>query len=223
MTDSVRIEAMFRTAMEVLRDSPEPLTKRQVTDAVASSFDFTPYENHRDRQGRPRWEVMLGWQTGNAATIGWIIKRDSRWSLTEAGFDALETYPGAKLYTEMARRHHEIRKQRQQAHDQLSGNEQLIADALAVVAGGVGPPTRTLPRQLTCPRSSYLTSLRTLTSPAHTEWRTKTAHCLATACVISATGVATSHNGSKPRAQRSTRRGVWPPMTLCRGGRSGTG
>ncbi|MBP2707398.1 AAA family ATPase [Microbispora sp. RL4-1S] len=136
MADSVRIEAMFRTAMEVLRDSPEPLTKRQVTEAIASRFKFTPYEDQRDDHGRPRWEVMLGWRTGDAGTVGWITKRDGQWALTEPGIDALETYSEAELFAELLRRYQEIRKHRIQAHKALSGSEQLLANALGAVPGG---------------------------------------------------------------------------------------
>ncbi|WP_182883948.1 AAA family ATPase [Microbispora sp. H10949] len=136
MADSVRIEAMFRTAMEVLRDSPEPLTKRQVTEAIASRFEFTPYEDQRDDHGRPRWEVMLGWRTGDAGTVGWITKRDGQWALTEPGLDALETHSETELFAELLRRYQEIRKHRLQAHKALSGSEQLLANALGVVPGG---------------------------------------------------------------------------------------
>ncbi|MGC5015120.1 AAA family ATPase [Streptosporangium sp. DT93] len=136
MAESVRIEAMFHTAMELLRDNLEPLTKQQVMDLVASRFEFTEYEDHRDDQGRPRWRVMLGWRTGDAATIGWIIKRGGQWSLTDAGIEALETYSQSELFAELVRRYQEIRKHRLQAQKALSGNEQLIANALGVVPAG---------------------------------------------------------------------------------------
>ncbi|MBG0818400.1 AAA family ATPase [Planomonospora sp. ID82291] len=143
MTDSVRIEAIFRTAMEVLRDSVEPLSKQQVVDAVAGRFDFTPYEAHLDERGRPRWQVALGWRSGDAATIGWIIKR-GHWFLTEAGIEALATYSESELFAELLRRYQEIRRHRTHALKQLSGSEQLLVEALGSVPAGAWTSYRDL-------------------------------------------------------------------------------
>ena len=56
---------------------------------------LTPYELSVDKSGQPRYDRAVGFHTGDAATVGWMSKLGG-WSITEAGIEALETYPDAR-------------------------------------------------------------------------------------------------------------------------------
>jgi 5-methylcytosine-specific restriction enzyme B len=127
---------LLRTALEVLRDAGGPLQVRQVLDAVAGRVELTPDELGRYDSGQPRWDVAVRFFTGDAATLGWMTKRGG-WAITEAGLEALETYPGTdELFSELQRRYREIDRRRKQAQQNLSDVQQFIAETLRLVESG---------------------------------------------------------------------------------------
>ncbi|EOD67655.1 ATPase [Amycolatopsis vancoresmycina DSM 44592] len=122
--------------MEVMRDLGAPTPGREVLAQVAERVEFTDYELEPiDKNGQTRWENHLRWHTGDAATIGWLTKVGG-WSLTEAGGLALDTFPGDALHAELRRRLAETLRQRKQALQRLSGEEQTISRALSLVGPG---------------------------------------------------------------------------------------
>lgn len=133
---TVRGALLLRTALEVLREAAAPLQVRQVVDAIAKRVELTPDELERYDSGQPRWDVAVRFFTGDAATIGWMTKRGG-WAITEAGLDALETYPSpGDLLSELQRRYREIDRRRKQAQANLSDVQQFIADTLRLVEPG---------------------------------------------------------------------------------------
>ncbi|MGH3620395.1 MAG: AAA family ATPase, partial [Sciscionella sp.] len=132
---AVRAALLLRTCMEILREATEPMAAAQVYAEVAKRVSLTAYEAELDRSGYPRWHTSARYQTGDAATVGWLTKVGG-WSLTEAGEAALDTFPGDALHAEVRRRLTETLQQRRQALKQLSGEEQTIARALALVVPG---------------------------------------------------------------------------------------
>jgi 5-methylcytosine-specific restriction enzyme B len=133
---SVRRALLVRAALEVLRDADGPLEPREAIERVERRVQFTPYELEPSPRGQPRWKVAIGWHTGDAATVGWMTKRGG-WSITEAGIEALETYPGPReLLAELDRMNVEIRKRRKAAQESLSDVQQFIADTLRLVEAG---------------------------------------------------------------------------------------
>ncbi|WP_167530496.1 MGMT family protein [Microbispora hainanensis] len=54
--------------------------------------------------GQARWWAQLGFRTGEAASIGWMTKRNG-WAITEAGIRALDDFEGTELYQEMVRQY----------------------------------------------------------------------------------------------------------------------
>ena len=88
------------------------------------------------RSGSSRWETALQFHSGDAATVGWITKRGG-WAITEAGLEALDTYPTAgELYSELNRRYREIDQRRKQAYQNLSEFQQFIAATIQLVEAG---------------------------------------------------------------------------------------
>lgn len=132
----VRAGLLLRACMEILREAQMPLPGRDVLTEVAARHTLTDYELEVNRGRQPRWETHLRYQTGDAATIGWLSKLEGKWSLTEAGEAALDAFPGDTLFSEVRRRLNETLLLRKQALNQLSGDEQEIARALALVVPG---------------------------------------------------------------------------------------
>nr|WP_225311654.1 MGMT family protein [Microbispora cellulosiformans] len=54
--------------------------------------------------GQARWWAQLGFRTGEAASLGWMTKRNG-WAITEAGVRALQEFPGTEFYRELARQY----------------------------------------------------------------------------------------------------------------------
>ena len=132
----VQRAALVRAALEALRDADGPLKPRQVEDEVERRVELTPHESEQYADGRARWRVHLGFYSGDAATIGWITKRNG-WSITEAGIEALDAYPTPdQLLAELIRLYREIDQRRKAAQQNLSDVQQFIANALLMVEPG---------------------------------------------------------------------------------------
>jgi 5-methylcytosine-specific restriction protein B len=126
----------LRACFEVMREASGPLPGRDVIARTGQRLRPTSYEQQIVRGDQPRWDNHLRWWTGDAATIGWMTKRDGLWSLTDAGEAALDSYDEEQLFAELKRRYREIRQQRAQAVEDLSKDQQIIAKALSVVDAG---------------------------------------------------------------------------------------
>ena len=132
----VQRAALVRAAMEALRDADGPLKPRQVEDEVERRVELTPHELDHYADGRDRWRVHLGFYTGDAATVGWITKRNG-WAITEAGIEALDAYPTPdELLAELNRLYREIDQRRKEAQVSLSDVQQFIAKTLRLVEPG---------------------------------------------------------------------------------------
>jgi 5-methylcytosine-specific restriction protein B len=127
---------LVRTTLEVLRDADGPLQPREAVDQIERRVQFTPYELERSADRQSRWKVHLSFYTGDAATVGWITKRGG-WAITEAGIEALETYPTSdELLAELNRLYREIDQRRKEAQVSLSDVQQFIAKTLRLVEPG---------------------------------------------------------------------------------------
>jgi 5-methylcytosine-specific restriction protein B len=137
MSEGVRYGLLVRTCLEVLRDTGERMHGRAVLDEVAKRINLTDAELKPHKSGAPAWNVAARFHTGDAATAGWMVKRDRLWWITEAGRKALETYPDPDvLYAEIARRYREVHRSRKQARKKYESRLHTIADALELVKVG---------------------------------------------------------------------------------------
>jgi 5-methylcytosine-specific restriction enzyme B len=134
--EQVRRGLLVKTVLEVLRDAGTKVPQNQVLEDLRRRVQLTPYELSLDNSGRSRWETALGWHSGGAATMGWRSKIGG-WSITDAGIDALETYPDANdLFREMQRLNREVEQRRKQALQNLTDVHQFIATIVQVVEPG---------------------------------------------------------------------------------------
>jgi 5-methylcytosine-specific restriction enzyme B len=132
----VQRATLVRAAMEALRDAAGPLKPRQVEDEVERRVQLTPRELDHYKDGRARWRVHLGFYTGDTATVGWITKRNG-WAITEAGLEALDSYPTPdELLAELNRLYREIDQRRRAAQESLSDVQQFIVKTLGAVESG---------------------------------------------------------------------------------------
>ncbi|GAA4512863.1 hypothetical protein GCM10023191_079210 [Actinoallomurus oryzae] len=104
MSFAEHIAPIFRAAMEVLRDAGRPLQPAEVREAVAARVTIDPEHENPNAHGQVRWHSQLGFRTGEAASLGWMTKRNG-WAITEAGIQALEEFPGDELYRALGRQY----------------------------------------------------------------------------------------------------------------------
>ena len=134
--DRVRRGLLLKTALEILRDAGTKVPQGQVLEEVRRQVALTPHELSLDKSGLPRYDRAVGFHIGDAATVGWASKIGG-WSITDAGIEALETYPDAdELFAELRRLYREIDQRRKQAQQSLSGVQQFITTTLRLVEPG---------------------------------------------------------------------------------------
>jgi 5-methylcytosine-specific restriction protein B len=81
--------------------------------------------------------TYLGYHTGAAASVGYMVKMDAHWSITEAGLAALELHPSADvLLLHTWRRYRDIVAGRQRSHQRYESKVATIAEALDRVPRG---------------------------------------------------------------------------------------
>jgi 5-methylcytosine-specific restriction protein B len=134
--EHVRRDLLVKTVLEILRDAGTKVPPSQALDELRRRLELSPYELSVDNSGLPRYNRAVGFQTLGASTIGWMSKTGG-WSITDAGIEALATYPDASdLGTELQRFYREVDQRRRQALQNLSEVHQFIATTLQMVAPG---------------------------------------------------------------------------------------
>jgi 5-methylcytosine-specific restriction protein B len=138
MPEGVRSALLLRTCLETLNDAADPMHGRDVVRRVAARVELTPVELEPVKSGVPRWNVDVRFHSGDAATIGWLVKQSNLWWITEAGRAALDRYESADdLFDELQQRSREVDRSRKQASKKYSGALGAIADALSLVPTGM--------------------------------------------------------------------------------------
>src|SRR5258705_8803695 len=130
-TKEVRSALLLWTCLEVLRDRGVRVPKREVYADLARRVDLTDAEQAQGRDGVPRWVTYVGYHTSAAASVGFVVKMDAHWSITEAGLSALELHrsPNA-LFLHIWRRYREILAGRQRSYQRIEMSLATIAGAL---------------------------------------------------------------------------------------------
>ncbi|MEV0663576.1 MGMT family protein [Actinomadura luteofluorescens] len=134
MSFAEHIAPIFRTAMEILRDEGRPLQPTEVREAVASRVTIDPEHERPNAHGQIRWHSQLGFRTGEAASLGWMTKRNG-WAITQAGIQALEDFPGDELYRALGRQYR-ARRQASETRTYADPRWKRVREALAEVAPG---------------------------------------------------------------------------------------
>ena len=101
MAETVRYALLVRTCLEVLRDRGGEMPGRAVLDEIARRIDLTDVERKLHQSGDPAWLVAARYIAGDAATVGWMVKRNNLWWITDAGREALDAYPRTKYESQL--------------------------------------------------------------------------------------------------------------------------
>jgi 5-methylcytosine-specific restriction protein B len=134
--EHVRRDLLVKTVLEILRDAGTKVPPSQVLDELRRRVELTSYELSVDNSGLQRYNRAAGFHTLEAATIGWMSKIGG-WSITDAGTEALETYPEPwGLWAELQRLYRGVDQRRRQALQNLSEVHQFIATTLLLVDPG---------------------------------------------------------------------------------------
>ncbi|WP_182905642.1 MGMT family protein [Microbispora sp. H13382] len=99
-----KISPILRATLELLREAGRPLRPEEVREEVEGRVAIPPDLRGPNAQGQARWWAQLGFRTGEAASLGWMTKRNG-WAITEAGVRALDDFAGTELYRELARQY----------------------------------------------------------------------------------------------------------------------
>ncbi|WP_169946304.1 MGMT family protein [Microbispora sp. H11081] len=94
------ISPILRAALELLREAGRPLPPQEVREEVARRVTIPPELLGSNAHGQARWWAQLGFRTGEAASLGWMTKRNG-WAITEQGVRALDDFEGTELYREL--------------------------------------------------------------------------------------------------------------------------
>jgi 5-methylcytosine-specific restriction protein B len=137
MAESVRYGLLVRTCLKVLRDSGQRMHGKAVLDEVAIRIELNEAELRPNNSGVPAWVVAARFHTGDAATAGWMVKRESLWWITDEGRAALDTYqdPDA-LLAEINRIYRDVARGRKQARKKYESKLATIASILELVPPG---------------------------------------------------------------------------------------
>ncbi|MEV5826033.1 hypothetical protein AB0L25_10690 [Spirillospora sp. NPDC052242] len=134
MSFTEHIAPIFRAALEVLREEGRPMQPAEVREAVATRVAIAPEHESLNAHGQVRWHAQLGFRTGEAASLGWMTKRNG-WAITPVGSQALEEFSGDELYRELVQRYR-ARRQATEVRSYTDPRWAQVRDALARVAPG---------------------------------------------------------------------------------------
>ncbi|MEU8108386.1 hypothetical protein AB0C18_32215 [Nonomuraea muscovyensis] len=108
MSFAEQIMPIFRATLEVLREAGAPMPSGAVREAVAEHVEIPRDLQIPDAHGETRWWSQVIFRTGEAASLGWMAKRNG-WSITGVGIKALEDFPNVAIYRELQRQYRERR------------------------------------------------------------------------------------------------------------------
>ena len=136
MTEELRRPLLLRTAVEVLRDTQGPVPAGDVLSAIEQRVALNEHELSRNNSGFARFDTFVRFSSGWLASVGWITKSSDGWLLTDAGRDAMETYPDPDFLKELSRRYRQERKAKRLAPGWKDARWPLVRDAVDAVGPG---------------------------------------------------------------------------------------
>ncbi|MGN9911109.1 McrB family protein [Phytohabitans sp. LJ34] len=139
MTQPIRSGLLLRTCLEVLAEAPDRgrMSNQAVLAAIAERVELTDFERGKVKSGGDRWKVDVNFLSSMAATIGWMVKRNSQWWITAAGLEALRAWSTPEeLVQEVGRQYRQVDNRRKAARARYAGKIDVIGSALAQVPEG---------------------------------------------------------------------------------------
>lgn len=88
-----RTGVLLQTLFKVLLEHADGLAARVAIETAADRIQLTEHEAGSYESGVRRFDKILRFSTIDAVKAGWLNKNKGIWSLTEAGQEALKTFP----------------------------------------------------------------------------------------------------------------------------------
>ena len=127
---------LARVLLEVLRDAAAPLAAKDAVARVSDAVELNERELSLNPSGFARFDTYLRFLSSWASAIGWMAKRGG-WSITEAGVDALDQFPGDELAREIVRRYQKHQKGKKQTQKSFPHPEwKRVVAAVGLVEAG---------------------------------------------------------------------------------------
>lgn len=93
----------FRALFELLMASSDGLLGRDAIKEVANQLSLTPYELEVMPSGATRFQTNLVFGTVDMVKAGWMLKQKGRWSVTEQGRLAYDTFSSSVFYSQASK------------------------------------------------------------------------------------------------------------------------
>lgn len=99
-----RTGLLLQTLFKVLLEHPDGQAARDALEVVAGRIQLTVHEAGEYETGGRRFDKILRFATVDAVKAGWMTKTKGIWAVTDAGREALKTYPKSEeFYREASR------------------------------------------------------------------------------------------------------------------------
>ena len=126
---------LVRALFELLRDAAAPLAAKDAIAGVRNTLDLNAHELSFNASGYSRFDTYLRFGSSLASSIGWVAKRGG-WSITEAGVEAMDEFPGDELASELTRRYRQHQKGKKAKQGFTDPKWQRVVAAVSLVEAG---------------------------------------------------------------------------------------
>ena len=97
-----RTGELLRKLFEILLKHADGLPAADALAQLASQVKLSPYESGTYENGRRRFDTILRYGTVDCVKAGWLVKAHGKWTVTEAGREALKSYPDPEAFYKRA-------------------------------------------------------------------------------------------------------------------------
>ncbi len=126
-----RTGEMLRTLFEFLIPMPEGMQARDALVELEKRLTLSPYEQGEYESGGRRFEKIVTFATVDLTKAGWLLKDRGRWTVTQEGRQAYETFTDPEtFYKEAVRLFHEWKSQQP---EDLEARETLLENKTPAV------------------------------------------------------------------------------------------
>jgi restriction system protein len=93
-----RTGEILRKLFEIILKQPEGMKAQDALATLASSVKLTEYEQGNYDSGGRRFEKIVRFATVDCVKAGWLLKNKGRWSVTDTGRTAHDTYLDPEVF-----------------------------------------------------------------------------------------------------------------------------
>ncbi len=88
----------LRKLLEILLAHPDGMGAREALSALQDRVTLTPYEAGDYESGGLRFDKIVRFATVDCVKAGWLLKQKGRWTITEEGRQAYQSYPDPEQF-----------------------------------------------------------------------------------------------------------------------------